>query len=105
MSTIWGRLRPLSADERRLLCALAVGSTLKVHRDLDGSKVHRLHPLNEPVQSVDDGVVNGLKRRGLIDSNMKFPAATYMLTEKGRRAVLEIVDIEYLPLSSRSYSG
>jgi len=93
----------LSAKERSLLCALAAGATLKVHRDLDGHKVHLLHPLDGPAQSVDDDVVSGLVRRGLIDSNMKFPAATYLLTEKGGQVAASLADDDSLPLSSRSY--
>ena len=103
MFTIWGRWLRLSRAEQTLLRSLAAGATLKVHRDLDGGKVHRLHPLDEPAQPVNDGVVNGLKRRRLIDSNMKFPAATYLLTEKGRRAAAKLTDVEHLPLASRSY--
>jgi hypothetical protein len=33
-------------------------------------------------------VVDGLVRAGLIESNMKFPAATFLLTDKGLAAVM-----------------
>lgn len=86
MCIIWAKWPRSTAAEDALLRKMAEGATLKVHRELDGSKVHRLHPLSGPVQTVDDDAVWGLKRRGLIESNMKFPVATYLLTEKGRRA-------------------
>jgi hypothetical protein len=71
----------LSAEEARIVAAMREGATLKAHRTLDGEKVHRLHPLAGPPVDVDSGVVERLKRRGLITSNMKFPAAVYLLTE------------------------
>ena len=62
---------------------MAAGATLKVHRTVDGEKTHRLHPLDGPAQSVERAAVEALKDSGLIRSNMKFPAATYLLTERG----------------------
>jgi hypothetical protein len=76
----------LSPDEKLLLQALAHGCALKSHRDIDGSKCFRLHPLTGPDEVVQKKVVDALLRQGLISSNQKFPAATFMLTEKGRIA-------------------
>jgi hypothetical protein len=59
------------------------GATLKAHRTLDGEKTHRLHPLNGEPEPVDAADVAALRELGLIASNMKFPAAVYMLTERG----------------------
>lgn len=78
----------LTAAEKRVLLAIARGWTLKSHRYLDGEKEYRLHPLDEgDVQPVAWETVDGLRERGLIDSNKKFPAATYLLTDKGREVV------------------
>jgi hypothetical protein len=63
------------------------GWTLKDHRDLDGGKAYQLHPLEGPPELVAPGVVAALVERGLIDSNKKFPAATYWLTPAGREAL------------------
>ena len=60
------------------------GDTLKSHRDIDGNKAYKLHPLSGPAIVISGGVVDKLKKRGLISSNQKFPAATYLLTEKGK---------------------
>lgn len=88
MWTIWARGK-LSADAEAVLRALITGSSLKSHRDLDGRKVYRLHALDGGQEVLRKAVVDGLRRRGLIVSNQKFPAATYVLTEKGKaRAVL-----------------
>ena len=91
------RKRSREADE--LLRELAAGATLKVHRDVDGGKVYRLHPLAGPTREVDGEVANDLERRGLIRSNMKFPVATFLLTEKGSRRAGRATQ----PVSSRSY--
>lgn len=83
----------LTEAQRRLLAALGAGASLKSHRYLDGTKACRLHPLDQPAASepVAAADVAALERLGLIRSNMKFPAATYLLTAKGEavRAALE----------------
>lgn len=73
--------------ENELLLALARGWTLKSHRYLNGSKNYQLHPLDEG-KTVDVAweTVEALRDKGLIDSNKKFPAATYLLTDAGRKA-------------------
>jgi len=87
----------LTAARRRLLLALAAGQTLKAHRDIDGHKQFRLHPAEGgPGEPVDRRVAEALAEAGLIDSNKKFPAATFWLTEAGRQAAavaaLELTD-------------
>jgi hypothetical protein len=73
----------LSPVQRHILRAMVDGATLKAHRTLDGEKVHRLHPLSGAPEVVDARVVESLRELGLIQSNLKFPAATYVLTERG----------------------
>jgi hypothetical protein len=80
----------LTPQQQSVLAALAQGATLKAHRSLDGAKVHRLHPLDGgPAQAVDPGTVAALHELGLVESNMKFPAATYLLTDRGRQHILD----------------
>ena len=69
----------------RLLQAMADGLRLKDHRDLDGHKVHLLHRADDTSDPVDAADVESMTDAGLIDSNKKFPAATYWLTETGKR--------------------
>lgn len=72
----------LSPTQQQLLRALASGATLKSHRYLDGRKVYQLHWLDgHPPQTVRRSTVAAMQARGLLFSNQKFPAATYMLTE------------------------
>lgn len=77
----------LSRQHEDLLLAMRGGWTLKSHRDVDGSKAYRLHPLEGPPREVPWAVVAHLQDRGLIDSNKKFPVATYWLTERGQGAL------------------
>lgn len=97
------RRRKFATEARDLLRELAAGSVLKVHRDVDGGKVHRLHPLTGGERDVGERLVSDLRRRGLIESNMKFPVATYLLTEKGSREAARLVQRSGRPVSSRSY--
>lgn len=76
----------LSPKQRAVLLGIAGGSRLKAHRYLSGEKVFRLHPLNGPPTPVPRQIVESLSAHGLIDSNKKFPAATYWLTPKGAEA-------------------
>jgi uncharacterized protein YjhX (UPF0386 family) len=104
----------LSKAEQQVLQALAQGATLKAHRTMDGAKVHKLHPLGgEPLEGmaevVSEAVVTSLKGQGLIESNMKFPAATYLLTDKGVRVTATLTDgltkRTGIPLGPRKYSS
>ena len=75
---------PLSPAQVELLQAIANGLTLKSHRDLEGQKEYRLHTLAGESTLVTWEDVEALQSAGLIDSNKKFPAATYWLTGTGR---------------------
>jgi hypothetical protein len=77
----------LSPAHKEILLAMASGHTLKSHRDVEGQKVFQLHALDGEVEAVDWEAVEYLQDNGLIDSNKKFPAAMYWLTETGQRAV------------------
>lgn len=72
----------LTTAQRDLLEAMRDGATLKVHRELDGQKIHLLHPLAGDPLPIPAGLVDSLRDRGLIQSNLKFPAATYLLTDR-----------------------
>jgi hypothetical protein len=78
----------LSEDHKRLLRALADGHSLKAHRDLEGGKEFRLHYHDgRPADLIHRHLADELAEAGLIDSNKKFPAATFWLTEQGRRVI------------------
>jgi hypothetical protein len=91
-----------SPAEKTLLSALASGSLLKSHRYLDGTKAFRLHPLESPPANVGSSIVEALLERGFIQSNQKFPAATLLLTAKGKVAVATLMGVENRLLHRRS---
>jgi hypothetical protein len=83
----------LNAQQRHLLAAIAAGDTLKVHRTVDGEKVYRLHPLDDSAEiEIAPKDAEALLTQGLIDSNMKFPAATFLITPKGVQAARNYYD-------------
>ena len=71
------------------MIAIAHGDFLKAHRDVDGNKIYRLHPLHGDAATVSGDDVQALCDLGLIDSNKKFPAATFWLTDKGKSVISE----------------
>ena len=74
----------LTLAQVELLRSAASGLTLKSHRDLEGHKEYRLHALDGRSTIVAWEDVEALQSAGLIDSNKKFPAATYWLTTAGQ---------------------
>ncbi len=95
----------LSHSQRALLAALQAGDRLKVHRTIDGEKRYLLHRIDESsAAAVGAGVVDSLERSGLIESNMKFPAATFLLTDKGIAAAVRITGREQAPAGPRNFA-
>ena len=74
----------LTPAQRELLQAIYEGQILKSHRDLAGRKEYRLHTMTGQSSRITWETVAALQDLKLIDSNKKFPAATYWLTEAGR---------------------
>lgn len=89
---------------KAILIALQSGSRLQVHRDLDGAKVYRLHARGDASsQELPAAVVMYLERHGLIESNMKFPAATFLLTDKGVHLAAQLSGSPHAPLGPRNF--
>ena len=80
----------LTLIQTQLLLAIAKGWRLKDHRDLDGHKQYVLHNTDDAGTPVDVQDVEALTDAGLISSNKKFPAATYWLTEDGKKVAEEL---------------
>ena len=101
----WGSLprrhKQREAAEHALLSALIAGAVLKAHRTMNGTKTHKVHRAGQPPQLVNEQVVRRLESQQLIQSNMKFPAATYLLTEEGAAVARQLAGIEEKPLTAR----
>ncbi len=91
----------LSTAQTEVLQALISGSTLKAHRYLNGEKVYRVHPLAGQPKPIERKTVDSLKQHQLIDSNKKFPTATYILTERGKAVAMSLTQTDSVPLSAR----
>lgn len=99
----------LSDAQRAILVALQAGDRLQVHRTLDGAKSYLLHVRDHGGRADDSAlviagaIVDGLVRARLIESNMKFPAATFLLTGKGLAAVMAITGSVQTPIGPRNF--
>jgi hypothetical protein len=82
----------LSASEQHILRCIKTGYALKAHRYLDGAKLFKLHALDGGSESVPRVTIERLAQRGLIDSNKKFPVASFWLTERGKLASAELTN-------------
>jgi hypothetical protein len=92
----------LTTEQAQVLAALQTGHHLKVHRTVDGQKAYRLHRADGSVAgAVSAATVDGLERGGFVESNMKFPAATFLLTEKGGAAAARITGSQQTPAGPR----
>jgi len=95
----------LTGEQRTILAAMQQGDRLKVHRTVDGIKQYLLHGHDESATvEVDGATVGSLERAGLIESNMKFPAATFLLTDKGIVEATQITGVGQTPVGSRNFS-
>jgi predicted MarR family transcription regulator len=96
----------LGKAEQQVLAALVSGQHLKSHRYLDGRKVYALHDVaNTQDIPVAATVVDHLRDLGLIAGNMKFPAATYLLTPAGERVAASLTQTPFRPLLARLFPG
>lgn len=98
----------LSPAQQQILIALQQGGQLKVHRTADGGKIYRLHLATAPSDAMPASIVLGvevtrLETAGLLASNMKFPAATFLLTDEGVRAAAELTGETITPTGPRNY--
>ncbi len=93
-------LRALSVPQRRLLAQIAGGARLKDHRDIEGGKRYTLPLDSADAMVVEANWVEGLVARGLIDSNKKFPSATYWLTDSGKRVATDLAADRHGPLNT-----
>jgi hypothetical protein len=93
----------LEPAQAALLTKLQQGAVLKVHRTVDGDKVYRLHQAGAPDQEIEAALVAALTDRGLLQSNMKFPAATFLLTDKGVAVARQLSGATGAPMGPRNY--
>jgi uncharacterized protein YjhX (UPF0386 family) len=93
-----------SAQEKRVLIALAQGIVLKSHRTIEGEKLYQLHAMDgSPLEEIGPEVMERLKEARLIDSNKKFPAASYLLTDRGREEASALIEGDISALGASNF--
>ena len=85
----WIDGRWFSAESGTLLIAMANGQQLRAHRDLEGDKNYWLHD-GEKKRAVGRPLVLRLREQQLIETNQKFPVATYFLTAQGKQVAEQL---------------
>lgn len=90
----WQGKNHLTEAEKNLLTAVAHGQTLKSHRYLDGTKQYKLWPAPSDSDApqptpIPYDLVQSLLEKKLLTTNQKFPAATFLLTNAGKRRVAQ----------------
>jgi hypothetical protein len=91
-------------SEAFVLSVLWHGGMLRSQRSLDGDKVYHLVTEDGVKTVVDYVVVHNMRAKRLIETNHKFPAAAYLLTELGAQmaALLTPEQIAH-PLTARGF--
>ncbi len=84
---------PLTPAQGQHLAAMLQGQSLKSHRDIDGRKVYKLHDLEGTSVVIAPDRVESLRQAGYMETNHKFPVATYWLTESGKAAASHVVEV------------
>ena len=93
----------LEPAQAALLTKLQQGGVLKVHRTADGDKVYRLHEAGALDREIEETLVAALTDRSLVQSNLKFPAATFLLTDKGVAVAMQLSGATVEPTGPRNY--
>ena len=101
----WVGRQWLTATQIDVLTALIQGWSLRSHRDLEGSKRYELRSLANETKIVLHKTVTTLRRKRLIETNHKFPSATYLLTGHGNQlAKLLHDDPSQTPLTAQRFA-
>lgn len=74
----------LNDEQQMILAAVFQGAALRSHRDLEGNKVYLLHfGEGEEKREIGRKATLDLRTKRLIETNHKFPSATFLLTTRG----------------------
>jgi hypothetical protein len=71
---------------------------------MDGEKIYQLHAMDGSVrEEIGPDVMECLKEARLIDSNKKFPAASYLLTDRGREEASALIEGDISALGANNF--
>ncbi len=98
---MWQRLRRqgatidgvwLSVQQQQILRAVYQGAALRSQRDLDGQKRYLLYLDDGQIEDFGRNTVLDLHEMRLIETNHKFPSATFLLTDRGNAIAASLTD-------------
>ncbi len=109
--TIFGRIcakltatSGLNRQQQHVLTAVAAGAALRSQRDLEGNKRYELRWPDGRTEQVARPLVLSLRNRRLIETNHKFPSATFLLTERGSAIAARLTpENDNRPLGSSAF--
>lgn len=93
----------LSAEQQKTLIAIHQGIALRSQRDIEGKKIYELRG-ESSVEPVALKTVLGLRKKGLVETNHKFPSATFLLTTHGEQIAAQLTGEQGSnPVSARDF--
>lgn len=94
----------ISAEQQVVLAAVFNGSALRSHRDLEGNKCYLLHTENTKAVKIGRQSILDLRNKRLLETNHKFPSATFLLTSRGNAVAAQLSDdAGSNPLTARGF--
>ena len=101
----WTHGQWIPTAQIELLSLLMQGWSLRSHRDIEGHKRFELRSLSGETQPVSLDVVQKMRKKRLIETNHKFPSATFLLTGHGEQVAQTVCDaISNRPLTARKFT-
>ncbi len=94
----------LTVEQQSVLVAVFTGAALRSHRDLEGNKRYALHRDEQEVGEIGRKTILSLRDKRLLETNHKFPSATFLLTTRGNKIAAQLSDSAGTnPLSARDF--
>ncbi len=81
----------LTDGQQQILIAVFQGAALRSQRDIEGGKIYELRGELE-AQPIPRKTVLDLRKKRLIETNHKFPSATFLLTSHGKQIAAQLTN-------------
>lgn len=93
----------LTHDQQQVLIAIFNGAALRSHRDLEGNKHYALYE-DAGEHKIGRKTVLDLRNKRLLETNHKFPSATFLLTDRGYKIASQLSQSDGTnPLRARDF--
>lgn len=94
----------LTDEQQSVLAAIFNGAALRSHRDLEGNKHYALYALDGDERRIGRKTVLDLRNKRLLETNHKFPSATFLLTSRGNAVAAQLSSGDGTnPLTARDF--